>query len=121
MAESFGRVNVADERDDPSILTAVVQALQGGPVFHDVPDHAAPLPPKPDGKRKPLSKKVVAMTEKRIEGGLRKATEQLLPPGTEPRFDPSKWVVELQTLWNNLDGLKCSGYEITATLIDDAP
>lgn len=113
-------IEVADERDDPSIVTAVVQALQGGPVFHDVPDHGAPPPAKSSGKPKPLPKDVVKLTERRIEDGLRKAAEQLLPSGTEPRFDPSRWVVELQTLWNYLDQLKRgSGYEITATLIDD--
>lgn len=112
-------IAVTDERDDPSILTAVVQALQGGPVFHDVPDHGAPPPAKPSGKRKALSAEVVKLTERRIEDGLRKAAEELLPPGTEPKFDPSRWVVELQTLWNNLDGLKASGYEIIATLPDD--
>jgi len=53
--------------------------------------------------------------------GLRKAAEELLPSGTSPRFDPNRWVTELQTLWNELDGLKISGYAITATLLDDSP
>jgi hypothetical protein len=114
-------IAVADDQDDASILTAVVQALQGGPVFTPVPDHGTPLPAeKPKGTRKSLSKKAIKKAETAIGDGLRAAAEELLPPGTSPRFDPVRWVGELQTLWNELDGFKCSGYMIAATLIDES-
>ncbi|HEV3386786.1 MAG TPA: hypothetical protein VG097_18360 [Gemmata sp.] len=117
------RLVLRDEKDDPSILDIVRQAIKDG---LSAPASVTPTPlqeepSKPEERHSPVDEKLETAAREAIEEALAKVIGEFQATGKEPSFDPAKWTEQLSKVWAIIHRAKAASVDLQITPSDSNP